>query len=137
MAKKKILVVDDTPICTEEMRKILFSGGYEVITAASGTEALEITKLIPIDLIFMDVVMPEMDGFAACRELNKNIATKHIPIIFVSAKSTTVDKVWAKLQGAKGYITKPYTAEEILDCVDLVGEVLLNEDSMTQSAEAF
>jgi twitching motility two-component system response regulator PilH len=138
MATKNILVVDDAPIYTEEIRKILFNGGYQVITAVSGREALEITKLISIHLVFMDIVMPEMDGFAACRELTKNAATKHIPIIFVSAKSTAVDKVWAKLQGAKGYITKPYTAEQILECANnLIGEDLFNEDSMTHSAGVF
>lgn len=118
MAIKKILVVDDTPMYLEQIRQILVDEGYETVTAASGKEALEKARSIHPDLIFMDVVMPEMDGFAACRELTKDASTKQIPVIFVSSKNTEADRVWAELQGAKAYITKPYTAEQILDQVD-------------------
>jgi twitching motility two-component system response regulator PilH len=118
MAIKKILVVDDTSIYLEQMKQILVNEGYDVIAAASGKEALEKAKTSHPDLIFMDVVMPEMDGFAACRELTKNANTKQIPVIFVSSKNTEADRVWAELQGAKAYITKPYTAEQILDQVE-------------------
>jgi twitching motility two-component system response regulator PilH len=118
MAIKKILVVDDTPVYLEQIRQILASEGYDTVTATSGKEAIEKAKTIQPDLIFMDVVMPEMDGFAACRELTKNETTKKIPVVFVSGKSTEADRVWAELQGAKAYITKPYTPEQILDQVD-------------------
>jgi twitching motility two-component system response regulator PilH len=118
MAIKKILVVDDTPMYLDQIRQILINEGYETITASSGKEALEQARAVHPDLIFMDVVMPEMDGFAACRELTKDANTKQIPIVFVSSKNTEADRVWAELQGAKGYITKPYTAEQILDQVE-------------------
>ena len=118
MTIKKILVVDDTPIYLEQMKQILTGEGYDVITASSGKEALEKAEESHPDLIFMDVVMPVMDGFAACRELTKNANTKQIPVIFVSSKNTEADRVWAELQGAKAYISKPYTPEQILDQVD-------------------
>jgi twitching motility two-component system response regulator PilH len=118
MAIKKILVVDDTPMYLDQIKQILLNEGYETVTAASGKEALEKARTSHPDLIFMDVVMPEMDGFAACRELTKDCTTKQIPIIFVSSKNTEADRVWAELQGAKAYITKPYTAEQILDQVE-------------------
>ena len=118
MAIKKILVVDDMPMYLEQIRQILINKGYETITASSGKEALEKARAIHPDLIFMDVVMPEMDGFAACRELTKDCTTKQIPVVFVSSKNTEADRVWAELQGAKAYITKPYTAEQILDQVE-------------------
>ncbi len=118
MTIKKILVVDDTPMYIEQMKQILVDEGYEIITASSGKEALQKAKTSQPELIFMDIVMPEMDGFAACRELAKDASTKQIPVIFVSSKNTEADKVWAELQGAKAYITKPYTAAQILEQVD-------------------
>lgn len=118
MTIKKILVVDDTPMYIEQMKQILVDEGYEIITASSGKEALQKAKTSQPELIFMDIVMPEMDGFAACRELAKDALTKQIPVIFVSSKNTEADRVWAELQGAKAYITKPYTAAQILEQVD-------------------
>ena len=118
MAIKKILVVDDTPMYVEQMRQILAAEGYEVVTAVSGKEALQKAIETQPELIFMDIVMPEMDGFAACRELAKNALTKHIPVVFVSSKNTEADRVWAELQGAKAYVSKPYTTEQILAQVD-------------------
>lgn len=118
MIIKKILVVDDTPMYIEQMKQILVDEGYEIITASSGKEALQKAKESQPELIFMDIVMPEMDGFAACRELAKDASTKQIPVIFVSSKNTEADRVWAELQGAKAYITKPYTAAQILEQVD-------------------
>ncbi|NOQ35992.1 MAG: response regulator [Methylococcaceae bacterium] len=119
MAIKKILVVDDTPLYLNQIRQILSDAGYEVISASSGTEALEQAKKELPDLIFMDIVMPEMDGFAACRAMTKNCETKDIPIAFVSSKDQEADRVWAELQGAKAYITKPYTADQILEQVEM------------------
>jgi twitching motility two-component system response regulator PilH len=66
----------------------------------------------------MDIVMPHMDGFATCRELKSNRITQDIPVIFVSSKDQETDKVWAQLQGARTYITKPYTSEQIIAQVD-------------------
>ncbi len=119
MTIKKILVVDDTALYLDQIRQILSGAGYEVITASSGMEALEKAKQEHPDLIFLDIVMPEMDGFAACRELTKACETRDIPIAFVSSKDQEADRVWAELQGAKAYITKPYTAEQILDQVEM------------------
>ena len=119
MAINKILVVDDTPLYLDQIKQILSNAGYEVVMASSGAEALKKARQEQPDLIFMDIVMPDMDGFAACRELTKACETKNIPIAFVSSKDQEVDRVWAELQGAKAYITKPYTAEQILDQVDI------------------
>jgi twitching motility two-component system response regulator PilH len=106
------------PMYLEQIKHILLAKGYETITAVSGKEALEKARADHPDLIFMDVVMPEMDGFAACRELTKDCTTKKIPVVFVSSKNSEADRVWAELQGAKAYITKPYTADQILDQVE-------------------
>lgn len=119
MAIKKILVVDDTSLYLNQITEILSDADYEVIRASSGTEALEQAKKEQPDLIFMDIVMPEMDGFAACREMTRSDETKDIPIVFVSSKDQEADRVWAELQGAKAYITKPYTADQILEQVEM------------------
>jgi twitching motility two-component system response regulator PilH len=67
------------------------------------------------DLIFMDIIMPDMDGYAACRMLNNEHETREIPIVFVTSKNQKADRLWAQMQGGKAFITKPYTADTIID----------------------
>ena len=117
MSINKILVVDDAKTDLLNLKELLVENGYQVITATSGKEALERASSDRPDLIFLDIVMDEMDGFVACRKLTGGEATKHIPVVLVSAKSQKVDKLWAQKQGAKAYVVKPYTKEEILNQV--------------------
>ena len=115
MTVKKVLVVDDSPIQLENIRNIVSSAGYQVITADSGS--LAVTKAfaeIP-DIIFMDIVMDDLDGYGACREILANKATSEIPIFFVSTKNTRADEMWSQRQGAKGLISKPFEDSDILD----------------------
>jgi twitching motility two-component system response regulator PilH len=114
MSINTVLLVDDMADQLAQIKAIVSSKGLQTITAQSGKEALVKAKESKPDLIFMDVVMPEMDGFATCRELKSDSATKDIPVIFVSSKDQEADKVWAQMQGSKAYITKPYNAEEII-----------------------
>lgn len=111
----KILVVDDTPAMVVNLQQILMDAGYRVITAQNGKEALEKAKHDKPDLIFMDIIMPDMDGYESCRELHKNADTKGIPVIFVTTKNQKADKLWAQMQGGKGFITKPYSPDQIID----------------------
>ena len=113
MAINKVLVVDDAKTDRTNLENILRESGYQVATATSGREALESVSSNPPDLIFMDVVMEDMDGYQACRKLTTGDATKHIPVVIVSANKQKVDRLWAQKQGARAYVTKPYTAEEI------------------------
>ena len=115
MAINTIMVVDDMSVELENIKGIVSDGGFQTVTANSGKEALEKAKTVKPDLIFMDIVMPEMDGFATCRELSKDETTKDSPVVFVSSKDQQADKVWAQLQGAKAYITKPYSPDQILN----------------------
>lgn len=115
MSVKKALVVDDSSTELANIKAILSSAGYLVVTASSGKESLEKARSEQPSIIFLDIVMPEMDGYEACRSLVQDPATKNIPIVFVSSKSQKVDKVWGQLQGAKGYVSKPYTADQIID----------------------
>jgi twitching motility two-component system response regulator PilH len=115
MALQKVLCVDDVKADLMNIEKIITSHGALVITAANGREAVARAKADLPDMIFLDVNMPEMDGFAATRELKKDAATKAIPIILVTSKNQKADKLWAQMQGASGFVSKPYTAEQILE----------------------
>ncbi len=117
MAISKILVVDDTNTDRLNLTKVLEDAGYQVVTANSGREALEKAAKERPDLIFMDIIMDDMDGFQTCRKLTTEDASKGIPVVMVSSKDQKVDMLWARRQGATGYIVKPYTADQITDQV--------------------
>ncbi|QMU60188.1 MAG: response regulator [Gammaproteobacteria bacterium] len=114
----KVLVVDDSVLELENLKKIISNEGYQVISAVSGKEAVEKAKSMQPDLIFMDVIMDDQDGFQACREITADRLTKDIPVIFVTGKSQKVDRVWAGLQGGKALIAKPYTPDQIISQIN-------------------
>jgi twitching motility two-component system response regulator PilH len=114
MTIRKVLVCDDSAADRINLESIVSSAGYLVVSASSGREALEKAKAEKPDLIFMDVIMPEVDGFAATRALQNDPATKHIPVVFVTSKGQKADRVWAQMQGAKDLVAKPYTADQIV-----------------------
>jgi signal transduction histidine kinase len=112
--KKSILVVDDTPENLQLLVKVLGEQGYRVRTAPNGERALaSIEKELP-DLILLDILMPEMDGFEVCRILKADERFNSIPVIFISALNEVFDKVAAFSIGAVDYITKPFQVEEVL-----------------------
>ena len=115
MPIRKVLVVDDSPTDLANIKSILGEAGCVIVTATNGKEAIEKAKAEKPSVIFMDIIMPTMDGFATCRALSNDEGTKSIPVIFVTSKSQKADRLWAQMQGAKGYITKPYSADEIID----------------------
>ena len=88
--------------------------GYAVVIAISGADALEKAVTDKPDVIMMDINMPGLDGFATTRKLGQNPDTKAIPVIFVTSKDQKVDRAFAQMVGAKGYVTKPYLPEQIL-----------------------
>ena len=110
----KILVVDDSPIDLNFIADILTKAGHQVVRATSGREALELSLSEKLQLIFMDVVMEDMDGFNATREILEREETSGIPVVMVTSKNQKADKVWATMQGAKGYLVKPVTADQVL-----------------------
>ncbi len=113
----EVLIVDDVATERERMSGILQTAGWRVRTAQSGVQALESARRDPPDIIFMDIVMPEMDGFEACRRLADNPRTRSIPVVFVSTKAQRADQVWARMQGGRELIAKPYTAEHLLSAI--------------------
>lgn len=114
MAIRKVLIVDDSATDLKNMEQIVTGAGYTVVMAKSGTEAVTKAKSERPDAVLMDVVMEGMNGFQACRAMTTDADTKEIPVILVSSKGEKTDRVWGAEQGARGYVTKPFTADQLL-----------------------
>jgi len=112
---RKALIVDDSPSEIANLKSILSDAGCMVVTASSGQEAVEKAKTEKPGIIFLDIVMPDMDGYEACRILSADPVTKGIPVVFVTSKGQKADMVWGQMQGAKGHIAKPYSPDQITD----------------------
>jgi len=110
----KILIVDDEPNNLDVLRNCLREAGFKALVAEDGKTALKRADYIKPDLILLDVNMPKMDGFETCRLLKKNEVTQDTPVIFITAKTESVDKVKGLEIGAVDYITKPFQTEEVI-----------------------
>lgn len=104
---EKILVVDDTPSSINMLSGILEGEGYQVFVATSGEKAIKRAEQTAPDLILLDVLMPGLDGFDTCRRLKSGEKTGEIPVIFMTALTTTEDKVTSFEAGGVDYVTKP------------------------------
>ena len=114
---RTILIVEDNQADRTRLEKLLGDAGYLVSTAENGSQALAAVKRCRPDAILMDVNMPEMDGFAATRALRGDADTKDIPVVLVTSKDQKADRAWGQMLGAKGYVSKPYTDEALLQQV--------------------
>lgn len=114
MNPKKILVVDDQPGNVFLLQDRLNREGFEVITAYDGTSGIKVAKEQNPDLILLDVMMPGIDGFEACREISSHEETKHIPIILVTALNSSEDTQKGFDCGAFDYIKKPFNKIELM-----------------------
>ena len=110
--KKRVLIVDDENSITKMMAMMLETRGYQVETAASGSEAIDKAYSQP-DLILLDLILPDLEGFEVCRRLRNTKATRHIPIIIISVKYMFEDKIEGLYLGADDYLTKPFDHEEL------------------------
>ena len=113
----RILIVDDSPSQLMGIRRIVEGLGHEALTAEDGAAGVEAAKRELPDLILMDVVMPNLNGFQATRSITRDPATKHIPVILVTTKDQETDKVWGMRQGARAYITKPFSDTELSETI--------------------
>ncbi|MCI0398573.1 MAG: response regulator [Chloroflexi bacterium] len=107
----KILIAEDEPDIRELITLTLQFSGYEVVSAKDGVEAVEVAQADKFDLILMDVRMPRMTGYEACRQLRAIETTKHIPIIFLSAKGQESEVQAGLDAGADQYILKPFAPD--------------------------
>ena len=112
--QKIILVVDDEPDIALALKDRLEMEGYQIITAADGMEALEKLAETEPALILMDVMMPRMNGFQACRKIKSTTEWSKIPVILLTAKSQESDKYWGKESGCDDYVMKPFEMDEIV-----------------------
>ena len=117
-SEANIMVVDDTPANLRLLEGMLRERGHEVRSFPRGALALKAAENDPPDLILLDITMPEMDGFKVCQHLKENENLKEIPVIFISARTETFDKVKAFRSGGVDYITKPFQFEEVLARVE-------------------
>lgn len=111
MDKQRILIVDDEEDIRDLLEIYLVNEGYCVVKTADGLEALEALQKEDIDLIILDIMMPNMDGIQACMKIRKD---KNVPIIMLSAKSEDIDKILGLNTGADDYVTKPFNPVEVV-----------------------
>ncbi len=112
--KPLILAVDDKPHNLQFLGKLLSDSGYEVGMAQDGQQALNFVKKSRPDLILLDIMMPDMDGFEVCKKLKADFSVQHIPVIFLTAKSDSNEVVRGFEVGGSDYVTKPFNSPELL-----------------------
>jgi DNA-binding response OmpR family regulator len=112
---KKILAVDDEPNILMSLEFILEMEGYEVHTARDGEEALEVAERVRPDLILLDVNMPRKDGYEVCRIIRERVNMTGTKVIMLTAKGQTLEKKKGLEVGADDYVTKPFSAEDLLE----------------------
>ena len=115
----KIMIVDDNPENLRTLKAMLEGQGYETLAAISGELALESLNEVVPDLIFLDVMMPGLDGYEVCERIKKIESLKKIPIIFISALTETFNKVKSFKTGAVDYVVKPFEVEEVIQRVKI------------------
>ena len=115
---KTILIVEDEPKNMTLTRDLLKISGYQTIEAVDGAQGVEKAKASKPDLILMDIMMPKMDGYAACREIKADQSTRLIPVVMLTAVGYDLNKKLAKQMGADGYVTKPFSRQQLLDAID-------------------
>ena len=114
MAVETVLIIDDSQTERAFLSDILIKAGYKCVLAETGQEGVEKAKSGKPDLILLDVLMPGLNGFETARLLQRDAATKAIPIFICTTKDQATDKVWGMRQGATHYIVKPVVAEDLL-----------------------
>ena len=115
--QKKVLIVDDSPAEVLLMHGVLEREGYRLVDLHDSMRVEETIAFEQPNVILLDVVMPGKNGFQVCRELKSHDQYKTIPVILVTSRDTASDKFWGEQQGADGYVTKPFTSEELLRAV--------------------
>jgi DNA-binding response OmpR family regulator len=118
--KKKILVVDDEDDILHFLELVLREKGYQVITATGGHEALTQAQIERPDLVLLDIMMPQMDGWEVLKLLRVDEETAHIPVAMLSARTEAKDRVQGLQEGAVDYICKPFSLQELLGKIDSI-----------------
>jgi twitching motility two-component system response regulator PilH len=117
MSSRKILIVGESSVEAANLQAVVSGAGFAPICATPGTEAVERARAEAPDLILVDVVAPPTDGYEVCRELQADVAVRHIPVIVVSSRSHKSDQLWARLQGACNLVPKDCTPDELVGAI--------------------
>ena len=117
MPEGRILVADDEPNLREALRILFVRHNFDVLVAEDGQEAVDLARKEQPDVVILDVMMPRLDGYSACRELRTHFRTRHIPIVMLTAKGTDDDKLTGLEGGANDYVTKPWQSKELVQRV--------------------
>jgi class 3 adenylate cyclase/CheY-like chemotaxis protein len=128
-----VLVVDDQPVNVRLLEAILGPRGYDVLTASSGEQALELVKTQDVDLVLLDIVMPGMDGYTVCRKIRDEADTAYLPVVMVTA-SGDEQKVKALEAGADDFLTKPVNQNELLARVASLARIKQYQDTIKRQA---
>ena len=120
----RILIVDDSPTQLIGIQRIVEKLGHPTLTAEDGAAGVALAKAELPDLILMDVVMPNLNGFQATRQLSREGSTRDIPVVLVTTKDQDTDRMWGMRQGARAYLTKPFAEA---DLTDVIGRLLGSE----------
>lgn len=112
-----ILVVDDSPTALRLIRLAVETGGYRVLTASDGAEAIDVATNQCPDLVVLDIILPKKNGFQVCRHLKASPKTRAMKVVLLSSKNHEMDILWGKRQGADGYLTKPFESQQLLACI--------------------
>jgi len=126
-AARRVLVVDDSDAVRALITMNLETEGFEVVTARSGREALELVGQVDPQVVTLDVTMPDMDGFGTAEALRAGPATRHLPIVIVSACAQDVDFLRAEEIGVDAYVTKPFDPEHLVRVVRELAEAVEGE----------
>ena len=119
MSKSRILLVDDEPDIVETVSFMLQSRNYQVSIAAGGEEGLEKAKQEHPDLLLLDIMMPDIDGYEVCMKLKANENTKDIPIVYVTGLMSKDDEEpLQNILGGRPFLAKPITTDELIDCIE-------------------
>lgn len=118
MASKLIMIVEDSPTDQKIAETVCADSGFRTVTVKEGDKVLATVIEKKPDLILLDVILPNKNGFQVCRQLKNNAETKDIRVIIVSSKDQASDKFWGKKQGADDYVTKPYDENDLLDAIE-------------------
>ena len=117
MQPVRILVVDDSSTIRRSAESMLKTEGYDVVTAENGFEALSMVARHNPDLIFVDIMMPRLDGYQTCQLIKNNTTYRDTPVIMLSSKDGLFDRARGRIVGSEQYLTKPFTKDELLGAI--------------------
>ncbi len=118
MQKNRILIVEDEESLLKLESIILSSKGYNVTGVMDGRSALDEITANPPDLVILDIMLPELDGFEVCRHIKENPATKNIPVVMLTAKKNSQDYARGMEMGADAYMTKPFKSAKVIETIE-------------------